>query len=273
VVLGPAVGTDRPRGWRLRLFAGVALLAAIVVAASASAELTQRGNLFIRFDGGIGPQKLPRHTPAPISVRIEGTIKVPPGEDPPALRRIKVALNRAGQLNTQGLPVCHRGQIAVGNSADALTACGTALVGSGGIVARTTLPDQSATTVRGDLLLFNSVVHGREAILGHIYQTHPVPITRIVVFEIRRKAGTFGTVITAEITPAIERNGYLKSIFLQLERRYAFRGQQRSYLSAACSAPPGFTLATFPFAEAAMSFDDGRTLSSTLVRSCGVKGP
>jgi len=272
-VLDPTVGgAARSRRRRLRLAAGALLLAA-VFAASASAELTQRGNLFIRFDGGIGPQKLPRHAPAPISVRIEGAIKVPLGEDPPALRRIRVALNQAGQLNAQGLPVCHRGQIAVGNSADALTACGPALVGSGGIVARTTLPDQSATTVRGDLLLFNSVVHGREAILGHIYQTRPVPITRIVVFEIRRKSGTFGTVITAEITPAIERNGYLKSIFLQLERRYSFRGQQRSYLSAACAAPAGFTLATFPFAQASMSFDDGRTLSSTLVRSCGVKGP
>lgn len=268
----PVGAATRPRRRRL-LLAVVVALSAGILAATASAELTQRGNLFIRFDGGILPRKLPRHEPAPISVRIEGAIKVLPGESPPALRGIKIALNRAGQLNTQGLPVCHRQEIAVGNSAEAVAACGPALVGSGGIVARTTLPDQSATTVRGDLLLFNSIVDGQAAILAHIYQTRPVPITRIVVFEIQRKPGTFGTVITAEITPAIERNGYLKSIFLQLERRYTYRGRQRAYLSAACSAPAGFTVATFPFARASMSFDNGRTLSSTLVRSCGVKGP
>lgn len=263
-------GTQRRRR-RFLLAAGLALVAT-AFAATASAELTQRGNLFIRFDGGILPKKLPRHTPAPISVRIEGTVRVLPGEEPPALRQIKISLNQAGQLSTVGLPVCHKRDIVVGNSAEAVTACGSALVGSGGIVARTTLPDQSAITVRGDLLLFNSIVNGRPAILAHIYQTRPVPITRVVVFEIHRKPGTFGTVITAEITPAIERNGYLKSIFLQLERRYVYRGQQRAYLSAACSAPAGFTIATFPFARASMSFDNGQTLSSTLVRSCGVKG-
>jgi len=138
-------------------------------------------------------------------------------------------------------------------------------------VARTTLPDQAATTVRGQILLFNSVVNGRPAILAHFFQTQPTPITRIVVFEIRRNGSPFGTVITGEVPPEINRNGYLKSIFLQLERRYTFHGRPRSYLSAACSAPAGFSSAAFPFAHASMTFDDGRTLSSTLVRSCKVK--
>lgn len=268
--VGKALG--RRRGRRLLLAAATVLLLAISVA-SAFAELTQRGNLFIRFDGGIAPKALPRDALAPISVRIEGTVRVPPGETPPALRRIKIALNRAGKLSTHGLPVCPRRDIAVGNSAEALSACGDALVGSGGIVGKTILPNQAPTTVRGNLLFFNSVVGGRPAILAHLYQTVPLPATRIIVFEIRRAPGTFGTVITAEITPEIERNGHLESIFLQLERNYVFRGQKRAYLSAACSAPAGFTLATFPFARAAMSFDDGRTLSSTLVRSCRVKRP
>lgn len=270
-MLRPAVVRAR-RGRRLLLALGTVLLVAIS-AASAWAELTQRGNLFIRFDGGITPKALPRDVLAPISVHIEGTVKVPPGETPPALRRIRIALNRAGKLSTQGLPICSRRAIAVGNSAEALSACGDALVGSGGIVGTTTVENQSPTTVRGDLLFFNSVVDGRPAILAHLFQTAPLPATRIIVFEIHHEPGTFGTVITAEITPEIERNGYLKSIFLQLERNYVFRGRQRAYLSAACSAPAGFNLATFPFARAAMSFDDGRTLSSTLVRSCRVKRP
>jgi len=243
----------------------------VLGATSAPAELTQRGNVFVRFDGGISPHALPRRALAPIAVRIEGAVKVPTGQQHPALRRIRIAINRAGHLSTRGLPTCRQRQIDSVTPTEALASCGPALVGAGGIVARTALPDQPASTVRGEILLFNGVEHGRPAILAHIFQTDPTPITRIVVFDIQRKGGTFGTVITGQLPPELNRNGYLKSIFLQLERRYVFHGHPRAYLSAACSAPAGFPGATFPFARASMTFDDGRTLSSTLVRSCKVK--
>jgi len=269
-VLDRAVSKARS-GRRLRL--GGALVTVLAFAAiPASAELSQRGDLFVRFDGGISPRALPRKAPAPIGVRIEGTIRVPPGQQHPSLRRIRIALNRAGRLNTAGLPRCQRNQIDPATPTEALAACGSSLVGSGGIIARTALPDQPAATVRAEVLLFNSVDHGRATILAHIYQTEPSPTTRIVSFEIQRRGGTFGTVISGELPESLNHNGYLKSIFLQLERRYLFHGRQRSYLSAACAAPAGFTAATFPFAKASMSFDDGRTLASTLVRSCRVAG-
>jgi hypothetical protein len=261
----------RRRGWRRGLIVCLLAFLAAAFSGSAFAELAQRRNIFIRFDGGITPRALPRSTSAPIAVRIEGTVRVLRGETPPALRRIRIALNRAGHLRTRGLPTCRRRQIDFATSAEALASCGTALVGSGGLVARTALPNQPATTVRADLLLFNGAVRGHPAVLAHVYQTRPVPITRIVVFEIRRGPGTFGTGLTARITPEIERNGYLKSIYLQLQRRYVFRGRRVAYLSAACSAPPGFTAATFPFARAAMTFADGRTLSAVLIRSCTVQ--
>jgi hypothetical protein len=114
-------------------------------------------------------------------------------------------------------------------------------------------------------------VGGRRAILAHIFQRDPAPITRIVVFNIRRSRGALGTVISGRLPEVVSRNGYLKTISLQLQRRYRFRGRDRSYLSASCAAPAGFTVATFPFANTSMTFDDGRTLSSTLVRSCAVR--
>ncbi|HEY2334889.1 MAG TPA: hypothetical protein VGH58_07785 [Solirubrobacterales bacterium] len=249
----------------------VTVLLSALAASISSAELTQKGDLFVNFDGGISPRALPRSAPAPIGVRIEGKIKVPPGQQHPSLRGIEVALNRAGRLETTGLPRCPRHKIESGTPAEALDACETALVGAGGIVARTDLQNQQPTTVRGEILLFNGVDNGRPVIFAHIYQTEPTPLTRLVVFRIRRSSGSFGTVITGDIPPSVNSNGYLESIFLQLERRYSYRGRQRSYLSAACSAPTGFNRATFPFAKTSMTFEDGRTLSSTLVRSCRVK--
>lgn len=256
---------------RLRIILSITVLIA-VGAAPAFGELTQKGDLFVHFDGGISPRSLPRKSLAPIAVRIEGAIKVFAGNRPPALRRIRIALSHGGHLSSRGLPVCHRRQIDFTTPSEALAACGAAFVGAGGIVARTDFQDQSTHLLRGDLLFFNAVVRGRPAILGHLFQRHPVPVTNVIVFDIRHTTGTFGTVITGQLPLALNRNGFLTSIFLQLQRTYVFRGLPRAYISAGCPAPPGFTQAVFPFARASMSFDDGRTLSSTLIRSCRVNG-
>src|SRR6187200_2418829 len=85
------------------------LLTALVFGATlANAELVERGNLFVRFQGGIAPTKLPRHANAPISVRVDGTVRVLSGDRPPALRFISIAINRGGRIETKGLPVCRR---------------------------------------------------------------------------------------------------------------------------------------------------------------------
>lgn len=264
------VGVGLGRGRNVGLLLAVAILAAWA-AAPASGELVQKGNLFIRFDGGLSPTALPRHTLAPVGLRIEGTIRALSGERP-SLRRIRIALNRGGRLSTRGLPVCPRKRLGGATSAEALTRCGRSLVGAGGVVVRTSLPNQPPATLRGELLLFNSVARGRAAILAHVHIANPGSVTVRIVFEIRRRPGAFGTVIAAELPEAITRNVTLKSIFFQLKRGYRFHGRQRSYLSAACAAPPGFPGATFPFARASFGFDDGRTLSSTLIRSCRVRG-
>lgn len=244
----------------------------LVFASSAVAELSQKGDLFVRFGGGISPKALPRDSLAPISVRIEGAIKVLSNEHPPALRRIKIALNKGGHLDAKGLPVCRQSQIELATGSQALAACGTALVGSGGIVARTDIAGQENTLVRGEVLLFNSVVGGQPAILAHVFQKKPAPITRVVVFRTHRTSGNFGTVITGQLPPALNSNGYLTSIFLQLQRNYVVHGKHKAYLTASCPAPSGFSSAIFPFAKVSMTFSDGRTLASTMTRSCKARG-
>lgn len=252
--------------------AALACLAVLLVAVpAAQAELTHRGNLFVRFDGGISPSALPRNDAAPIGVRIEGRIRTLKGRRP-ALRRIRVALHRAGRLQTRGLPVCPRRRIEDADNTQALAACAPALVGVGGITGRSSFENQARALVRGDLLLFNSTSGGRPVILAHYFQTTPARTTTVFVFRIRRTGGTFGTVITAKLPESLNRNGYMTSIFMRLQRTYVFRGRRRAYLSAGCGAPPGFRIAVFPFALASMGFDDGRTLSSKLIRSCRVRG-
>lgn len=238
---------------------------------SAQAALAQKGNLFIRFDGGISPRALPRHELAPVSVRVEGTIRQIGGDSPPALRHMEVAINRAGHLETRGLPVCKQSRIRSVTTAEAIAACGSSLVGSGGYTVRTTLPDQSDIVTPGEILLFNSRYRGHTAVLARAFETEPLPIERVFVFRISHSGGTYGTTVSAEVPAGLSRHGYLHSIYLNLGRTYSYRGVRRSYLSASCAAPSGFNQALFPFAHASMSFDDGRTLSSTISRTCRVR--
>jgi hypothetical protein len=262
---------------RKRRARAIALLAITIglLAATASvvrAELSASGNLFITFDGGIEPEALPRDERAPIAVWIAGRVRTLSGETPPSLREITIGLNRDGHLETRGLPTCSKGQIDLASSAEALASCRDALVGTGTYRARTTFPEQSQSPSHGRLLAFNSKIGGKSVILGHVYGDEPAPTTGIVIFDIRRTNGTFGTVLSGTMPQSLTRWGYLKRISLRLHRNYTFKGQRRSYLSAPCRAPGDLSEASFKFAFTSMRFDDGRTLSAKLTRTCRVKG-
>jgi hypothetical protein len=250
----------------------VAASLALLIVPLARAELTERGDLFVRFQGGIAPNALPRTELAPIAVSVAGTVTTLSGERPPPLRQIRIELNRGGHLDPHGLPTCPYRALVAASPNQVMEACGDALVGEGVYAARTAFPEQAAFHSQGHILAFNAVYEGHSAILAHVYGGDPVPITRIIVFRIHRSGGTFGTVITGALPDAVNHYGYVAGISLRLFRRFDFHGSQRSYLSAACAAPPGFGRAVFPFARASMNFADGRTLSSTLTRSCRVSG-
>jgi hypothetical protein len=239
--------------------------------AEGEAALAQKGDLFAAFSGAITPSALPRHTISPISVSVSGTVRTLSGERPPALRKISIALNRNGHIDARGLPSCRIEELESASTAGALEACGDALVGSGSYAAATAFPEQEPFPSRGRILAFNSRLHGQQVILAHVYGTNLAPITRVLVFHLRHTSGTFGTVLTAALPVSLNRYGYLERIHLELHRRFTYRGQPRSYLGAACPAPDGFSGAVFPFVHATMSFDDGRSLSSTLTRECKVQ--
>lgn len=258
-------------------FKAIAILAMAAVllmgVTAAQAELTERGDLFVRFEGGISPSALPREQLAPISIRVSGTVRTLSGERPPALRRIKIALNRGGRVDSKGLPVCHMSQINGASGEQALAACGDALVGRGSFASDTAYPDQDSFPSNGRILAFNSrLLDGGEAILAHIYGTFPVPTARVIVFHVRHTRGTYGTVLSGALPTSLNRHGWVTHLSLVFHRRYTWHGRSRSYVSATCAAPVGFPGAVFPFARASMAFEDGRTLSSVLTRNCRVRG-
>jgi hypothetical protein len=253
--------------------AAATLVAAVCLSATASqAEVAQQGNLRVSFQGKVAPHALPRVGTAPVSVSLSGQVKTTDGAPPPQLRTVTLAINRNGKLDYKGLPRCNFHQIQPATTEEAKEACRKSLVGTGSFEAHVALPEQSPFPSKGQVLAFNGNLHGRPVIYAHIFGTEPLPQSYVLAFHIRRGGGEYATTLQAELPRVAADWGYVSGISLTLQRNFAYQGKRHSYLSAGCPAPKGFPGATFSFARASFGFEDGRTLSSKLQRSCGVRG-
>ncbi len=242
-----------------------------LLAPSARGEVAQKQGVRVAVEGRIDPARLPRRGAAPVAVTIGGRISSTAPGGPPRLRTIAIAINRQGRLSSRGLPLCRKGDISPSTTREALAACGRSLVGEGRFSADVRLPEQSPFPSQGRVLAFNGRFRGRPAILAHVYGTAPVPTSYVLPFLIRRARGTYGTILEASLPQVTGNWGFVTGVSMTLARRFTYRGRSRSYLAAACPAPPGFPGALFPLARTSFAFVGGPTLISTLTRSCRVK--
>jgi hypothetical protein len=241
-------------------------------ALSAQAEQDQDGNLIGLFHGGISPSRLPRTEAAPINVRMGGKIKTTDKATPPKLTEIILEINANGKIQTKGLGSCSLSKLNSIPASAAEKSCADAMIGHGQVTSRVSLPGQGAFASNGSLLAFNGKYKGKPAVFAQVETRSTLPLTYVIPFEVRKKSGTFATQLVGVLPEIASEYGYISSFDLSLGRTYRSGGKKLSYASAACPAPKGFTLATFPLARTTYRFADGRSLSSTLVRSCKVRG-
>jgi hypothetical protein len=249
----------------------LALGALLVVGVGAvNAEVSQKGNLRVAVSAKIMPSKLPRTRTAPIAVTVSSEIKTTDGKQPPQLRSIDLTLNRNGKIDYTGLPVCNFSEIEPATTEEAISSCGRALVGDGTFSAHVALPEQSPFPSKGKIVAFNGKERGKPVIYAHIYGTEPLPQSSVIVFHLKN-GGKGATKLVANLPLAGASWGSVTGISLTLQRRFTYRQQQRSYLSAGCPAPGGFPGTTFELAHVLLGFQDGRNLNSTVTRSCTVR--
>jgi hypothetical protein len=246
------------------------VLLSLGVGAVSQAEVEQRENLRVTFDAGFTPRSLPRDRPAPVTVEIEGKIATTDGTHPPALRWLEIELHRSGLVFNKGLPICSAPILQSTSTEAALARCRPALVGRGSFRADVQLGREILAT--GTMLAFNSRQKGKSSLLLHFFAGVPVRFTLVVPLTIgNRQEGQFGTVLRARIPRLGGGLGSITQIQLAIARRYSFRGERRSYVSAACGAPAGLQGAVFPFARASFRFESHREIRTTLVRDCSVR--
>jgi hypothetical protein len=251
--------------------AGVLLTLVLTLASLANAEVIQRGGLRVTVEGELTPQKLPRQGGAPIHVSIGTKIASSKGGDPPQLRKIAIAINRYGRFDSKGLPTCTERDIQPATTQSALAACGPSLVGTGHFSAKILFKQQVPYPASGKLYAFSGTYKGKPAILAHVYGKKPVPTSFTFPFVLQKAKGTFGTVLSASFPEVTGNAGYVTGLSLSLGKVFRANGKAHSFLSASCPAPKGLSRAPFSLAKATLSFP-GRTLSTTLTRSCKVRG-
>ena len=258
-----------------RVVLPISLLAgavALVLAAGVGAEVVQDGSLRVSFGAGVSPHKLPRARKAPVAVSFAGQITTTDGTEPPQLQNISVAINRSARLDYNGLPACHYHQIQPASTSEAIEACPDSVVGEGSFRAAVALPEQSPFPSEGRVVAFFGTVHGEHVLFAQIYGEKPLPQSTVIIFRFGHQSGTYGLTLNAALPQVAAEWGHVSAVELTLTRVFRYRGRERSFLSADCPAPSGFTIATAPFAKVSFGFEDGRVLQSTMVRSCKVAG-
>jgi hypothetical protein len=254
-------------GRRFRLALIVAALTGFALGTGpVAAERSQRGNVIVTVNGGIKPQKLPRHELAPVTVYLSGGVRTSDKTPIPRVNWIRLELAWRGRMFTKGLAVCPRSRLRQRTSGRAIAFCGDSLVGRGVLLAQVFVPNQRPFDLKANLLLFNGKTKaGRPAIWAHAYTSDP-PSAFVIPFKVRYEPGR--TVLVTTIRRSVGPYPHVASFQVEVSRRFDYRGKRRSYLSANCPVPKSFTAGFLSFARATYAFAGGRRLRVESVRSC-----
>ena len=248
-----------------------ALLVLLLLAVPAAGERARKGDLIVSLDGGIVPNRLPRHSPAPVSLELSGSVRTADGSPLPRLTTLELALGNGGTIDTDGLPVCRRDQLRATSPEAARRICGAALVGHGKLAIEIFIAGQEPFEYKASLLAFNGRgPGGRPIIWLHVYGTEP-PATFLLRFSLSHQEGGLGTVLRARVPAYLHELPHLARFEIEIGRDFSAAGARHGYLDADCPLPPRFHAGIFPFAKASYAFVDGERTSVTIVRGCRVR--
>lgn len=256
---------------RPTLLAGlVAALAAALTASAAFAGPTvvgPNGNTQ-SIDVRIKPKKLPRRgfAPATLEVTTKTTSTTNPSGVPIPARRAVVDFDRNARLFTRGLPTCNPRRLQSTSTEQARSVCARSRIGTGSATVLLPLGEKlfvEPTTVTAFL---GPRENGNPTVLLHTYGTAPVQTTVVLSGPVTnyRKQG-FGYRIDLTIPKIAGGAGALTDFHVKIDRRWRFKGKQRSFISARCPNKRHRSRGTFTFA-------DGESLTAFSTRGCARRG-
>lgn len=246
------------------------LAAALIAAIAASVALAgptvtgQDGNTQ-SVDVAFAPKKLSKSKATPVTLKVTTkttTTTAPSGVPSPAARAV-VDFDRNASLYTKGVPTCDPAKLQSSSTEAALQACGKSKIGTGTGSALLPLGEKVLTepTV---VTAFNGVPQGgRPVVLLHAYGSAPVQTTLVLVGKVSNlnKEG-FGPRLDVEIPKIAGGTGALTDFTVTINKKFRFKGQKRSYVSAKCPSSKKLK------ARATFTYLDGESLTAVSKQSC-----
>jgi hypothetical protein len=246
-----------------------AAIAAVALAAGASAVTVTEGNLTIKVDGATSPKALPKTTLVPISFHGSATVSTTDGTHIPPAESTELLVDKHIAIDTTGLPTCTLGQIQASAPAAAMKACGDALIGKGTSTAQVQFPEQPSFEAKGPLLAFNGPAEGGyggyHEQLYYVYANVPLPTALIAVAKVSKASGPYGYRISVSIPRIAGGAGSFRSAEFTIDRKWTYKGKQQSFLMAEC-ANDHFV------AKVEVDFGDGSRVIGNVIQACSSKG-
>lgn len=248
--------------------ASVASTLALAVAGAAPVTV-EAGNLLIRIDGSTSPKALPRKGPAPIGFQGSASVATRDGSHIPAALGTNLLVDRHIHLDTTGLPTCSLNQLKARTPAQAMQACGDALIGKGTSSAQVQFEESSPFVAKGPLLAFNGPPSGAGGYGGsgyneqfyYVYADVPIPTALIAIGKVAPAGGKYGYRISISIPRIAGGAGSFSGAQFKIGRKWMYGGRRHSFLNAEC-ADGHFD------AQVEIAFDQGQTLKGKVVNPC-----
>lgn len=242
----------------------------LVAAAGASAVTVIAGNLLIKLNGSTSPKALPRDKPAPIAFHGSASVSTKDGSHIPPALSTQLLVDKHIKLDTTGLPTCTLAKLQATGPAEAMRACGDALIGKGTSTAQVQFPEQASFEAKGPLLAFNGPSGGGGGAYGgngyqeqfyYVYADVPVPTALIAIGKVSNATGRYGYKISISIPKIAGGAGSFSGAEFTIDRKWTYKGEKHSFLNAEC-ANGHFS------AQVEVAFGDGSNVIGNVVQAC-----
>jgi hypothetical protein len=211
------------------------------------------------------PKKLSKKTFTPGALKVTTlttSTTDPQGVPSPAVHAV-IDFDKNLRLYTKGLPTCDPGKLQSQSTEVAERVCGKAKIGGGRAFAFLRVGD-TVYNVEQTVTAFNGVPKGgKPSILLHTYGTTPVQTAIVLVGTVSNynKEG-YGPRLDLDIPLIAGGQGALKEFQVKIQRKWRFKGVQRSFISAKC--PNSRKLK----ARGKFTYRDGESLTAYSKQTC-----
>jgi hypothetical protein len=234
------------------------------VAVAAKDTIVRAGNLEVTIDGssGVTPKALSKTKYTPIAFTAAGSVRTTDGTQPPPIKEVQLDTKNAA-VDVKGYPTCSSGQLQARDTAAVKAACKSAIIGEGSTTVSVAFPEQAPIPAKSPLLVFNGGVKGGVTTFYiHAYLTQPITTAIVTTVKIKKSGSGLKTVTTV---PKIANGaGSVTDFSLKIDKKYTYKGQKHSVLSAKCV---GGKIQ----AHVTSVFYDNSKLSADVLRTCTSK--